>query len=87
MSKQRETAAEFYRRAETNGVYLECDCSSITSRKWDVLMEGAIRADKNKALKIIGRVDEFYNPYEFYRTKTHLIYVHSAVEYFYRIND
>ena len=84
--QERETAAEFYRRAERDGVYLECDCTGVSIYKWEELMKGAVRADKKKLLKAIGLVDEYYNPYEFYRTKTHLIYVHSAIEHFYRIN-
>lgn len=83
----RETAAEFYRRAEKNGCYLEATCVGISQHEWDAFMEGAVRADKNKLLKAIGFKDEYYNPYDFYRTKTHLIYVHSAIEHFYRINE
>ena len=81
----RETAAAFYRRAERNGCYLEATCVGINQRRWDELMEGAVRADKKKVLKAIGVVDEYHNPYDFYRTKTHLIYVNSAIEHFYRI--
>ena len=50
-------------------------------------MEGAVRADKKKLLKILGQVDEHYNPYDFWRTKNHLVYVNSAIEHFYKIND
>lgn len=87
MTSKKETAAEFYARAERNGVYYDCNCTGISSSKWDKLMEGAVRADKKKLLKILGQVDEYYNPYDFWRTKNHLVYVNSAIEHFYKIND
>lgn len=86
MSNNKETANQFYARAMRNGCYLDATCVGISQYKWDELMEGAVRADKKKLLKAIGEVEEYHNPYDFYRTKTHLIYVHSGVEYFYRIN-
>lgn len=79
------TAEQIYNKAFRNGVELECTCVSISSYRWDQLMEGAVRADKKKVLKAIGMKEDYYNPYDFFRTKTHLIYVHSAIEYFYRI--
>jgi hypothetical protein len=35
-----------------------------------------------KPLKDLG----WFNPYNYYRTKTHIIVVHSGIEYFYKIN-
>lgn len=79
------SAVELYQKAMDNGVYLECTCVGIEQREWDKLMKGAVRADKKKVLKAIGVKEEHRNPYESFRTQTHLIYVHSAIEHFYRI--
>ena len=79
------SANEIYQKAMDNGVCLECTCVSTSQSEWDKLMEGAVRADKKKVLKAIGIKEEYRNPYESFRTQTHLIYVHSAVEHFYRI--
>lgn len=87
MSNNKETADQFYARAARKGCYLETTCVGCGQHEWDRLMKGAVRADKKKLLKAIDAVEEYYNPYDFYRTKTHLIYVHSGIEHFYRIND
>lgn len=79
------TADKFYKQAMENGVELECTCVDISSYEWDELMKGAVRANKKKLLKAVGMLDKYHNPYDFFRTKTHLIYVNSAVEYFYRV--
>ena len=82
---ERLTANEIYEKAMNNGVYLEATCVGISQSEWDRLMKGAVRADKKKLLKAIGVKDEYRNPYDFYRTQTHLIYVNSAIEHFYKI--
>ena len=87
-----------YHRAFNNGVSFECSCVGIGINKWDSLMEGATRADRKKVVKIAllaGVIDEaqaqieikkpYYNPYNHYKTKTHIIYVHSAIEHFIKI--
>lgn len=79
------TANQIYNRAFRNGVELECTCVDIPIYRWEQLMKGAVKADKKKVLKAIGIKDDLYNPYDSFRTKTHLIYVHSAIEHFYRI--
>jgi hypothetical protein len=77
-------------------ITLEATCVGIGVRKWDSLMEGAIKANGVKIRRMIkkqlpelyrGLELEFYNPWETsaVRTNTHLIYVHSAIEYFLRI--
>lgn len=86
------TAQRFYNTANKNGMYLECTCVGISQHKWDRLMSGAVRADKkivNSLLKKHEVVEPDlllgYNPYNFFRTKTHIIFVHSAIEYFIKV--
>jgi hypothetical protein len=77
----------------------ETNCTSITAQKWDELMKGAKRANRKKVVKAAietgvitedeGRRElksETYNPYEHLKTKTHLIYVHSAIEHFIKLD-
>lgn len=83
-------AEQIYQKALNNGVILEATCMQIGVKKWDELMKGATRADKNKVEKIVKNhfPDDwfsFYNPYEYYKTETHIIYKHSAIEYFFKI--
>lgn len=76
-------------------MYYECNCTSITAARHDRLMKGARRANRRTVVKAAietGIISEeegrkelrlrFYNPYTHYRTRTHLIYVHSAIEHF-----
>ena len=78
---------------EVDSLELECSCVGIGINKWDELMEGTTRANH----KIINRLVkkhlpdlfhslglEYYNPYNYHKTKTHLILVHSSIEYFLR---
>ena len=73
-----------------------CNCTEITSNRWIELMEGAKKANGSKIKGMIkkqfpelyhGLCLDFPNPYEqnSKRTKTHYIYVHSAIEYFFKI--
>jgi hypothetical protein len=88
-----------YQRALNNGCYLETTCVGCGIYKWDELMKGHTRADRKKVVKIAeyaGVIDSeqareeikkpHYNPYNHYKTKTHIIYVHSSIEYFIRVN-
>ena len=88
-----------YDRAKTSGAYFETDCVSCGGVKWDELMKGARPANKNKVIKIAllaGIIDEeqarletknaYYNPYTHYVTKTHIVYVHSGIEHFIKVN-
>jgi len=88
-----------YQRAERNGCRYEANCTQITARKWDQIMEGHTRANRKEVVKFAlsaGVIDSeqakeelkrpWYNPYNHYKTKTHLIYVHSSIEHFIRVN-
>ena len=81
----------------TESIYFECACCNISESKWDDLMKGAKKANGSKIRKMIkDQLPELYeglclqypNPCEHQsqKTETHLIYVHSAIEYFLRIN-
>ncbi len=73
-------------------IELECTCTNCGGEdQWDKLMEGAVKANK----KIINRLVKYFlpdlydslsldypNPYNYYRTETHLILVHSMIEHF-----
>ena len=74
-------------------IELEHTCVSVTIRKWESLMEKSVKADGLKIRRLIKKhLPDLYqelglnfsNPYESQcvRTKTHLIYVHSSIEYF-----
>jgi hypothetical protein len=72
----------------------ETRCVDCTSAEWERLMQGAKRACKRKVNALVKKFYpdmyrelalNLYNPYEYFRTKTHLILVHSAIEYFFRI--
>jgi hypothetical protein len=80
-----------YKKIKLTG--LSCSCVGITQRKWDFLMEDSVKANGREIRRLIKRdLPElycelglkYYNPYESScrRTKTHMIYVHSAIEYF-----
>ena len=77
---------------------LEYSCTGISQRKWDVLMYNAKKANGSKIRKLIKKhlpevyeslALNFYNPYEYQsqKTKDHLIYVHSAIEYFFKYKE
>lgn len=86
-----------YEKAAKNGCFLECACTDINQTKWDQLMKGARKANRKKVLKaaIIAGLhiekeefkNEYFNPYDHYVTKTHIIYVHSSIEYFIKVNQ
>ena len=86
-------ATEIYERAIANGVELECTCVEIGYGMWELLMEGSTRANSSTVEKILveqghlNRDDvKLYNPYRHLKTEKHLIYVHSGIEHFFRIN-
>lgn len=87
-----------YQRAENNGVAFETSCVATTANEWDSLMKGHTRANRVKAVRAAlqaGVIDEtqaaqeikkpYYNPYKHFKTKTHIIYVHSGIEHFIRV--
>lgn len=76
----------------------DCACKDISIDTWNGLMKGAVKANGLKIRRMIKKqlpdlyytlALEYFNPYEHLcqRTKTHLIYVHSGIEYFLRIID
>lgn len=86
-------AKQFYNRAIKNGITLEHTCVGITVSKWEELMKGAVKANTelvNRIVKKSGQIDsyhtDFYNPYTHFRTKTHIVYAHSGIEYFFKVD-
>jgi len=71
-----------------------CNCSTCGSLSvWNKLMKGAVRANKKKINSLVKRLLpdlyeslalNYHNPYKYFRTKTHLVLVHSSIEYFLR---
>ena len=83
-------ANNIYEKALRNGVFLEAICVGIGMTEWEKLMKNATRANKKMVHRIIkGQVDpdflKGYNPYDYYKTETHILYVHSAIEHFFKI--
>lgn len=69
----------------------ECNCTQMSKRKWDSYMADAKIGNKAKINKLVKvflpdlyeeLALDYPNPYTYYRTDTHLIVVHSAIEYF-----
>ena len=87
-------ANEIYIKAINNGITFECDCTGIRIEKWEQLMKGATRANKKIVDNLVkdnteGEFNDFiqfYNPYDHYKTNTHIIFVHSCIEHFFKIN-
>ena len=82
--------------AYSSEIEYECNCVSISQFKWNDLMQGAKKANGKRIKAMIkDQIPELYkslalnfpNPYEgnSMRTNTHLIYIHSGVEYFLKI--
>ena len=76
---------------QVDGLWLEATCSGINLAQWERWMAGATRADKRRIDSLVRRhLPNLYedlrldlrNPYVYYKTLTHLILVHSAIEYF-----
>ena len=78
-------------------MYYETNCTAVTRMQWDELMKGARPCSKRRAVKAAletGVIEEddakmelkhkYYNPYRPLQTKTHIIYIHSAIEHFIR---
>ena len=72
-------------------LWLEATCSGINLAQWNRWMDGATRADHRRIDSLVKRhLPELYrdlalnlrNPYHYYKTRRHLILVHSAMEYF-----
>ena len=89
---------KIYQRALNGYAEFETDCTAITSWQWDTLMDKHTKANKKivaKVAHLVGILSShelkaelkrpYYNPYTHYKTKTHLIYVHSGIEHFIKI--
>lgn len=86
-------ANSIYERAALNGLTFVGACYDIDMYEWTKRMEGARPASREKVELLISQHPEFdrsllegRNPYRPKITKGHIIYIHSAVEYFFRIN-
>ena len=76
---------------QVDGLWLEATCSGISLAQWERWMDGATRADKRRIDGLVRlhlpdlfadlRLD-LRNPYHYFKTRRHLILVHSAIEYF-----
>lgn len=88
-----------YERAYINGCFFETACVGISIYEWEDLMRGHTKANRKEVVKIAllsGVIDKdqakeeikkpHFNPYTHFKTKSHIIYVHSGIEHFIRIN-
>lgn len=77
-------------------IEIECNCSQISQIKHEQLYKGAKKANGKKIRMMIKKqlpdlynylALDFPNPFESQsvKTETHLIYIHSATDYFLRI--
>ncbi len=72
-------------------LWLEATCSGINLAQWNRWMDGAKRADHRRIDRLVRKhLPDLYrdlalnlrNPYHYFKTRRHLILVHSAMEYF-----
>ena len=72
-------------------LWLEATCCNINLAQWNRWMDGATRADHRQVDSLVRRhLPDLYenlrldlrNPYNYFKTRRHLILVHSAIEYF-----
>ena len=89
-----------YQRATTKGCQYETNCTAISIWEWERLMKGHRPANRLKVLKVAllsnvidleqyknERKKPYFNPYNHFITKTHVIYVNSAIEHFIKRNQ
>ena len=87
-----------YERAKMYGAILVDTCEGIGIYQWQKYMKNHTKADRIKVVKIAllaGVIDKeqarqeikntYFNPYKHYKTKTHIIYCHSAIEHFIKV--
>ena len=76
---------------QVDGLWLEATCCGINLAQWNRWMDGATRADHRLVNSLVRRyLPDLYedlrldlrNPYHYFKTRRHLILVHSAIEYF-----
>ena len=74
-----------------NELYLETTCVECGQYTWERLMKGVTKANHRTINRLVKKyLPELYeslglwcyNPYNYYKTKTHLILVHSDIEDF-----
>ena len=77
--------------SQVDGLRLEATCCDINLAQWERWMAGATRADHRQIDSLVKRhLPDLYealslnlrNPYNYFKTRRHLILVHSAIEYF-----
>ena len=80
---------------KVNSLELEYTCVGVSIYTWERLMQGHTRANKAQIDRLVKQHlpdlynDLFlnlYNPYFYHKTKSHLILVHSGIEYFIKYN-
>ncbi len=71
----------------------ETNCTHTSTFEWKRLMKNATVANKRIVNQLVKKhlpyvydslLLHLYNPYQYFKTKTHLILVHSPIEYFLR---
>mgnify|MGYP003604434911 CR=1 FL=1 len=76
---------------EVDCLWLEATCTNINLAQWNRWMAEATRADHRLINRLVRRhLPDLYealslnlrNPYHYFKTRRHLILVHSAIEYF-----
>ena len=76
---------------KVDSLWLEATCCNINLAQWNRWMAGATRADHRQIDNLVRRhLPDLYedlrldlrNPYNYFKTRRHLILVHSAIEYF-----
>ena len=76
------------------GLEFESTCVNLKVYEIVRLQKGSKRADKRKVTRLVKKflpdlyeslALKYYNPYTQYRTDTHIILVHSGIEYFLKI--
>ena len=84
---------EFYNKIKFLDFY--ATCVNIDINEHEELMRNARVANKKIVNKLVRKFLpdlysnlnlNLYNPYQYYKTKTHIILVHSSTEYFLKIN-
>ena len=81
---------------QVDGLWLEATCSGISLAQWERWRDGATRADKRRIDGLVRlhlpdlfadlRLD-LRNPYHYFKTRRHLILVHSGIEHFLRYGE
>lgn len=76
---------------EVDCLWLEAACSDIGLTQWEQWMAGETRADHRLIDRLVRKHQpelyealslNLWNPYHYFKTRRHLILVHSAIEYF-----